>query len=85
MNSQYYSTTYMPSIIKWGKITMLLGIVTCFLPALVISVVYGYMPPVSAIIAGTISQISVSGAFYVVEYLQHACSLFISGAGSGGS
>ena len=27
---------------------MLLGIITCFGPALVISVVYGYMPPVSA-------------------------------------
>ncbi len=31
-----------------GKITMLLGIITCFGPALVISVVYGCMPPVSA-------------------------------------
>ena len=67
MNNKYYSNTYMPSIIKWGKITMLLGILTCFLPALVISVVFGYMPPISAIIAGTISQISVSGAFYIVE------------------
>ncbi|MEF2806755.1 MAG: hypothetical protein U0N27_08985 [Massilistercora timonensis] len=79
MNSQYYSTTYMPSIIKWGKITMLLGIVTCFLPALVISVVYGYMPPVSAIIAGTISQISVSGAFYVVEPISYFPILGIPG------
>ena len=35
-------------IVKWGKITMLLGIITCFGPALVISVVYGCMSPVSA-------------------------------------
>ena len=58
MNKQYYSETYIPSIIKWGKLTLLLGILTSFLPALVISFVFGHMPPVSAIIAGTISQIS---------------------------
>ena len=28
----YYSDTYMPGIIKWGKATMLLGIITMFLP-----------------------------------------------------
>ena len=71
MNKQYYSETYIPSIIKWGKLTMLLGILTSFLPALVVSVVFGHMPPVSAIIAGTISQISVSGAFYVVEPISY--------------
>jgi hypothetical protein len=71
MNNEYYSKTYMPNIVKWGKITMLLGIILCFLPALVISVVYGYMPPWSAILAGTISQISVSGAFYIVEPISY--------------
>lgn len=79
MNNKYYSNTYMPSIIKWGKITMLLGILTCFLPALVISVVFGYMPPISAIIAGTISQISVSGAFYIVEPISYFPILGIPG------
>lgn len=79
MNNNYYSNTYIPNIIKWGKITMLLGIVTCFLPAIVISVVYGCMPPVSAIIAGTISQISVSGAFYFVEPISYFPILGIPG------
>ena len=94
MNKEYYNKVYIPDIVKWGKITMLLGIITCFGPALVISVVYGYMPPVSAIIAGTIAQISVSGAFYIVEpisyfpilgirkYIQHACSVFFCCTGS---
>ena len=71
MNKEYYNKVYIPDIVKWGKITMLLGIITCFGPALVISVVYGYMPPVSAIIAGTIAQISVSGAFYIVEPISY--------------
>lgn len=79
MNNQYYSKTYIPSIIRWGKITMLLGIFTCFLPAVVISVIYGYMPPISAIIAGTISQISVSGAFYIVEPISYFPILGIPG------
>lgn len=79
MKNQYYSNTYIPSIVKWGKITMLLGIITCFLPAIVMSVVYGYMPPWSAILAGTISQMSVSGAFYVVEPISYFPILGIPG------
>ncbi|HIW20813.1 MAG TPA: hypothetical protein H9887_02145 [Candidatus Dorea intestinavium] len=78
-NKSYYSKTYIPNIIKWGKATMLLGILTSFLPALVISFVYGYMPPISAIIAGTISQISVSGAFYIVEPISYFPILGIPG------
>ena len=79
MNKEYYNKVYIPDIVKWGKITMLLGIITCFGPALVISVVYGYMPPVSAIIAGTIAQISVSGAFYIVEPISYFPILGIPG------
>ena len=79
MKNQYYSNTYIPNIVKWGKITMLLGIITCFLPAIVMSVVYGYMPPWSAILAGTISQMSVSGAFYVVEPISYFPILGIPG------
>ncbi len=75
----YYTKTYIPSIIKWGKLTMLLGILLCFGPALVVSGIYGYMPPISAIIAGTISQISVSGAFYVVEPISYFPILGIPG------
>lgn len=79
MNKEYYNKVYIPGIVKWGKITMLLGIITCFGPALVISVVYGCMPPVSAIIAGTIAQISVSGAFYIVEPISYYASLGLTG------
>ena len=79
MNKQYYSKTYIPSIIKWGKITLLMGIGASFLPAIVISFIFGYMPPVSAIIAGTISQISVSGAFYIVEPISYFPILGIPG------
>lgn len=79
MNDNYYSKTYIPNIVKWGRITLLLGIITCFGPAVVISFVYGYMPPISAIIAGTIAQISVSGAFYIVEPISYFPILGIPG------
>lgn len=79
MSEQYYSNTYIPSIIKWGKITLLLGIIVSFLPVGVMSVIYGCMPPISAIIAGTISQMSVSGAFYVVEPISYFPILGVAG------
>ncbi|MDR1017756.1 MAG: hypothetical protein LBM02_03540 [Lachnospiraceae bacterium] len=79
MNNDYYSKSYMPGIIKWGKITMLLGITLCFLPALVISFVYGYMPPAAAILTGLLSQVSVSGAFYIVEPISYFPILGIPG------
>ena len=68
MNKEYYNKVYIPDIVKWGKITMLLGIITCFGPALVISVVYGCMPPVSAIIAGTIAQIGMLPSYRTMKY-----------------
>ena len=79
MDNKYYSETYMPGIIKWGKLTMLLGIVTMFLPPLVFSAVFGYWPPLSAILTGTLAQVSVSGAFYVVEPISYVPILGIPG------
>ena len=78
MKNDYYSGTYIPGIVKWGKITLLLGIFAGFLPALV-RAFRGYMPPVSAIIAGTLMQISVSGAFYIVEPISYFPILGIPG------
>ena len=78
MKNDYYSGTYIPGIVKWGKITLLLGIFAGFVPALVMAF-RGYMPPVSAIIAGTLMQISVSGAFYIVEPISYFPILGIPG------
>ena len=78
-DNSYYSKTYIPSIIKWGKLTMLLGIIGMFLPAVILSAVFGYWPPISAILAGTVAQISVSGAFYIVEPISYFPVLGIPG------
>ncbi|MGL6104876.1 hypothetical protein [Romboutsia sp.] len=63
MNNNYYSKNYIPSITKCGKATLLLGIILCFGPIVVVSGIFGIMPPIAAIIAGTVSQISVSGTY----------------------
>lgn len=55
------------SIVKFGRLTMILGIIAVLLPPLVMTFYFGYNPGLSAIIAGAISQMSVSGAFYISE------------------
>lgn len=79
MNKNHYNDVYMPSIIKWGRATQLLGLIFMFLPPLTFSLVFGYWPPFSAILAGTIAQVSVSGAFYVVEPISYFPVLGIPG------
>ena len=71
MKSNYYSNDYMPSIVKWGKITLLLGIILSFAPVFVVSVIMGYMPPVDAIIAGAIAQLSAFGVMCVIEPISY--------------
>lgn len=71
MKSNYYSNDYMPSIVKCGKITLLLGIILSFAPVFVVSVIMGYMPPVDAIIAGAIAQLSAFGVMCVIEPISY--------------
>ena len=44
-------------IYKWGMITNTLGIILAFLPAMVISVVFGITPSFSMIVAGSTLQL----------------------------
>jgi hypothetical protein len=62
---------YIKDITKIGRFTMLLGLVVSFLPPLVMTFVFGYNPGIGAILAGAISQISVSGAFYFSEPISY--------------
>ena len=52
------------SIHKFGRLTMALGMIAVLLPPMLMTFYYGYNPGLAAIIAGAISQMSVSGAFY---------------------
>ncbi|WP_353093644.1 hypothetical protein [Tissierella praeacuta] len=62
---------YTKDITKIGRFTMLLGLVVSFLPPAVMTWGFGFNPGLGAIIAGAISQISVSGAFYFSEPISY--------------
>lgn len=62
---------YHKEIIGFGRLTMILGMIACLLPPLVMAFYFKIAPPVSAILAGTLSQISVSGAFYISEPISY--------------
>lgn len=57
ISATYYDKKYIPGIYKWGMITNSLGIILAFLPALVISVVFGITPSFSMIVAGSTLQL----------------------------
>ncbi len=59
--NQVFDGIYLPYIVKWGKITSWLAILISFGPALVLAVVYGIIPPVSAIITAFIAMASADG------------------------
>lgn len=79
MSKNYYSEQYIPSIVKWGKLTLGFGIILSFAPIVVISFVLGYMPPISAIIGGAFAQISAYAVLYVVEPVSYYPILGIPG------
>lgn len=62
---------YIKSITKIGRTTMLLGAIASLLPAFIMTFVFGFNPGIGAILAGAISQISVSGAFYFSEPISY--------------
>ena len=56
-SAAYYEKEYIPGIYKWGMITNTLGIILAFLPAMVISVIFGITPSFSMIVAGSTLQL----------------------------
>lgn len=66
-----YDGVYLPYIIKWGRITGWLGVLFSFGPALVLAVVYGLVPPISAIITAFIAIASAVAINWVVEPISY--------------
>lgn len=59
--------SYFKYIVKWGRITGLLAIVLSFGPILVLTVIYGIMPPVSAIVTAFIAMASAVAVNWFIE------------------
>lgn len=64
---EHINDSYSRYIAKWGKITGLLGVTLSFGPILVLTLIYGIMPPVSAIVTGFIAMASAVGVNWFVE------------------
>lgn len=71
MNENKIYDDYINSITKIGRITILLGMLATLAPALLMTFYFKYNPGITAIIAGAISQISVSGAFWFSEPISY--------------
>ncbi|WP_051251829.1 hypothetical protein [Psychrilyobacter atlanticus] len=63
--------SYIDDITKIGRTTMVLGALASLFPALIMTFYFGINPGIAAIMAGAISQMSVSGAFYISEPISY--------------
>ena len=78
-NMSAYHDKYIPSIIKWGRATNLIGVLIAFLPGLVCTAVYGLKPQVAAVIGGFILVASSEAVFWIVEPISYFPTLGIPG------
>lgn len=74
-----YDGVYLPDIIKWGKFTSWLGVLVSFGPALVLAVIYGIMPPASAILTGFVSMAGAVGVMWFVEPISYFPIIGVAG------
>ena len=64
---QIYENEYIPYSIKIGRLTSLLGVVTSFVPVIVLSFIFKVVPPIDAIIAAATIRISACLVYYFIE------------------
>lgn len=70
-NIDFYEKVYIPDVIKLGRITNILGLILSFGPAIVLAVVFGIIPPVSAIVTGFVTIASTVGVLWFVEPMSY--------------
>ena len=69
--SDFYQQEFIRSIVFWGVITCLIGTALTFVPALYLWLVHGVIPPLSAILSGTVTVLGFSAVFWFVEPLAY--------------
>ena len=75
----YFEGTYLPKVNRVGKLTGLLGVLVSFAPALVLLVVYGIVPPLSALGVAFIGIASAVGVLWFVEPISYFPVLGVTG------
>lgn len=79
INEEIFDNEYIPYVIKWGRLTNLLGAAFSFLPALTLLFVFGMKPSMGSMLQATIAQISASFAYYFVDPIAFFAILGITG------
>ena len=74
-----YKDQYVPSVIKWGRFTNLVGTLLAFLPGLVCALVYNLRPDMSTLMAGFALILAAEGVFWFVEPISYYSSLGLAG------
>lgn len=67
MNNNYYKDTYIPQIIKSGKITCWIGAVLVFLPVIIVTFFYRIVPDKGPLTIALVAQLSVNAVWWFIE------------------
>lgn len=78
-NTNVFHDQYIPSIVKWGRITNLFGVLLGITPGLVCTFVFGLRPEIGALITGFLLIASMEGVFWFVEPISYFPVLGIPG------
>lgn len=78
-NINVFEKEYIPSVIKIGRATNLIGVLMALVPAAVLAFVFKVVPPFPAFVTGFLMQASISTTFWIVEPLSYSPSLGIAG------
>ncbi|HBG5099171.1 TPA: hypothetical protein OL202_000891 [Clostridioides difficile] len=74
-----YNEEYLPFMIRYGRLTLSLGIIAALVPGIILSFVFGIMPPISALLASTMAIVSMSAPNYIIEPVSYSPILGIPG------
>ena len=71
-----YNEEYLPFMIRYGRLTLSLGIIAALVPGIILSFGFGIMPPISAC---TMAIVSMSAPNYIIEPVSYSPILGIPG------
>lgn len=74
-----YNEEYLPFMIRYGRLTLSLGIIAALVPGIILSFGFGIMPPISALLASTMAIVSMSAPNYIIEPVSYSPILGIPG------
>lgn len=74
-----YNEEYLPFMIRYGRLTLSLGIIATLVPGIILSFGFGIMPPISALLASTMAIVSMSAPNYIIEPVSYSPILGIPG------